>query len=105
MKTLIATTAVIAALTSPVLAGTANDIFNLEAASSQELNLFAGIDGVSNGQTVEAANLFAADAASDDDLLGYTVGGSEVVSTQSFGATSVASAIFAAENAASAENE
>ncbi len=53
-----------------------------------------------------ATAIFAAEAASDDDRIGYSpTTGTEVISTQSFGHNPVATRIFAAERAASLEDE
>jgi hypothetical protein len=98
MKSLTLTTALIAALVAPVIvnAGTAADIFAAEAASNDELVLMAFGSG-----SPDAAPVFLAEALSDDErnIVPGAVG-SEVISTQSFGANTTAARIIAAENAA-----
>ena len=98
MKSLTLTTALIAALAAPALvnAAPAADIFAAEAASSNEIILLTASNG-----NAQAAAILLAEARSDDERA-FVPGlvGAEVISTQSYGANTVAAGIFAAEAAA-----
>ena len=104
MKTLALTTALIAAIAAPTLVAAnpvAQAIFAAEAASQQEL-----VPTGSSSGGAAAAAIFLSEAASDDDRIGTSATvGNEVISTQSFGHNPVAARIFAAERAASLEDE
>ncbi len=97
MKTLTLTTALFAALAAPVLANAAPaaDIFAAEAASSNERLVLT-----SGAGSIAAQSILLAEARSDDERV-FAPGavGSEVISTQSYGANVVAARIFAVENA------
>lgn len=102
MKTLTLTTALVAALATPVLA-TANPvadaIFTAERASTQELVL-------TDRSTGDAGALFLSEARSNDELATVpSAVGSEVISTQSYGTNETAARIFAAEHLAAQEDE
>lgn len=102
MKTLTLTTALIAALAVPTLAAanpTAETIFERQAANNMELYLTGNSSG-------NAGDIFLAEDRSNDEFpYAVQVGGSEVISTQSFSTNATAARIFAEQYAASQEDE
>lgn len=98
MKTLTLTTALIAALAAPVLVN-AKPAADIFAAEAASNDELVLL--TSGSGSVAAQAVLLSEARSDDDRI-FVPGavGAEVISTQSFGTNAVAARIFAAENAA-----
>ncbi len=95
MKTLILSTAFVAALTAPVLANNVADaVFVQEAVANQELFI---VDGNQSGGNTAANSIFVAELNADDESVVVTEG-NEILSTQNYGMVDAAAVIFAAED-------
>jgi len=97
MKTLTLTTALIAALAAPVLVNAA-PAADIFAAEAASNDELVLLTSSTGG--VDAASVLLAEARSDDERT-FAPGtlGAEVISTQSYGTNAVAARIIAAENA------
>jgi len=97
MKTLTLTTALFAALAAPVLVNAAPAAEIFAAEAASSNEVLLLTSGTGS---VAAQAILQAEARSDDERT-FAPGsvGSEVISTQSFGTNAVAARIFAAENA------
>lgn len=103
MKTLTLTTALVAALAAPVLVNAAPAADIFAAEAASQDELV--LTAASNGSG-NAASIFLAEARSDDErTFAPRAVATEVISTQSYGANDTAVRIFAAERAAGQENE
>ena len=103
MKTLTLTTALIAALAAPVLVNAAPAADIFAAEAASNDELVLLTSSIGGA---DAAGVLLAEARSDDErTFAPRTLGAEVISTQSFGANTAAARIFAAEHAAGQEDE
>ena len=103
MKTLTLTTALIAALAAPAFANAGNAA-DIFAAEAASNDELVLMASSTGGQ--DATAILLAEARSDDErTFAPRALGVEVISTQSFSANATAARIFAAENAAGQEDE
>jgi len=103
MKTLTLTTALFAALAAPVLVN-ANPAADIFAAEAASDDELV-LQASSNGGAGAVAILLAEARSDDERSYAPRAAGAEVISTQSFGTNAVAARIIAAENAAGQEDE